>query len=819
MFVSRQSLPQVTESHYRQIVQSAVDYAIVSSDVEGRITSWNEGAHRVLGWSEDEMRGHTVHRFFTPEDVAAGVVEREMETARAKGRANDERWHLRKDGERFWAAGELMPLKDEESGAVTGFVKILRDRTEQRSRDAQLRELNETLMASEARLQMALDVGGMGVWQCDLQTGEVQWWPGMETIHGLPAGMPAMHIDPYLERVHPQDRERVRGTVRDAIAKKSGQQLEYRILWPDGSVRWLEVRSKLLMDLQGRLWRMSGVCLDITGRKRVESDLKFVAEASAELATLSDYQTTLDKIAHLAVPRFADWCAVDILGDDGALKRVAIAHADPEKEAMARDIDRRFPHHPGSVDNAGPWHVLRTGQSNRVVEMTDAIMERAVTDPEHRAALRALGLRSYLGVPLSVRGKVLGVLGFISAESGRRYTDDDQALAEDVARRAAVAIENAKLLRAMQESDRAKDVFLATLAHELRNPLAAVWNGLSIVKRTPQDSGRVLQVANMIERQVGQLARLVDDLLDLSRISTGKIELHKERCELAAVLQSAIETSRPHVETAGHELVLRLPAEPIELDADPVRLAQVFSNLLNNAAKFTRPGGAIEVDAKAGPEECTVCVRDNGLGIAPEMLGKVFALFTQVTHPSQRSQGGLGIGLSLVEGLVRLHGGRVEARSDGLGKGSEFMVHLPRGRPAEAHQPPSQESAAGSARDEPGTRPRVLVVDDNRDAASTLAELLQMMGSEVREAYDGLQAVAAATEFRPDVVLLDIGLPDINGYEVARRIRALAGLAQPRLVALTGWGQEEDKRLAQQAGFDEHWTKPVDPARLQRLTA
>lgn len=807
--------PPDLDRHYRQIVQGAIDYAIIGTDPRGRVVSWNEGAQRILGWTAAEMADQSLERIFTAEDVAAGVAQREIEQARRTGRAADERWHQRRGGERFWASGELMALRDD-AGAVTGFVKILRDRTRQRQDEERLRRLTETLRASEQRLQLALDIGGMGVWQVNLPQREVVWWPGMAEVHGLAPGARPPETGEYRRLIHPDDRERVLQGVRDTIAQRQGQHIEYRVVWPDGSVHWVEARSKLFVDAQGEPSAVAGVCVDITRRKRTESDLRFLAQASEALAGLIDYQGTLDRIAHLAVPEFADWCMVDMLAEHGGLERVAVAHRDPRQEQFARTMQQRFPPDPSRIAGAGPLHVLHTGQAECIAEITEDLLQAAVQQRDYLELLRALGVHSYIGVPLAVRGRTLGVITFISAESHRQYGATDLALAEDLARRAAVAIENAMLLRTVQESDRAKDVFLATLAHELRNPLAPVWNGLTIIARDPHDAQRVMQMAGMIERQVGQLVRLVDDLLDVSRITTGKIELKKEPADIASVLRSAVETSRPHIEAARHGLSLLLPDGPVEVDGDPVRLAQVFANLLNNASKYTQPGGRIDVVVEAEPDVVVVRVRDTGVGLAPDMLTRIFGLFAQVSHPVERHQGGLGIGLSLVEGLVRLHGGTVEARSPGLGAGSEFVVRLPRRQPAPCG------ADAGDTRPQPlpglpVPRPRILVVDDNVDGAATLAELLRMMGCDVDVANDGASAVLAVTRLWPDVVLLDIGLPDINGYEVARQVRALREVRQPRLIALTGWGQEQDKRMAAQAGFDEHWTKPVDPSRLQQL--
>ncbi|HYF17488.1 MAG TPA: ATP-binding protein [Ramlibacter sp.] len=666
---------------------------------------------------------------------------------------------------------------------------------------------------AEERLALALEAGGMGLWQVDLLTGQSTWWPGMEQLHGLPPGTPAGTGDDYFALVHPEDRERLRAAVQSSIDRNASHREEYRVVWPDGSVHWLEGRGQVRADGAGRPVAMAGVCLDITRRKQSEQDLRFLAGASAELAGVADVQTTLDRIARLAVPHFADWCAVDLLAG-GRLKRVAVAHQDPAKERLALELHERFPPDPKST--AATWHVLRTGKAALASEITDEMLEAGAPDPELRAILRSVGLRSYIGAPLTARGKTFGVLTFITTDSHRRYRAEDLALAEDLARRAAVAIDNAQLLSALRESDRAKDVFLATLAHELRNPLAPIWNGLSIIKRARGDPQRIEQVGGIIERQVGQLSRLVDDLLDVSRISAGKIELKKEPTNLVHVVGMAVEMSRPHIEAAHHKLSITFPEEPTDIVADPARLAQVFANLLNNAAKYTRRGGRIDVTVEADPDELVVRVRDNGTGIAPEMLGKVFGLFTQVTHPRERRQGGLGIGLSLVEGLVKLHGGRVAAASAGLDQGSEFTVFLPRQRRERPVAAPVSRPALATAS---AVARRLLVVDDNEDAASTVAELLQMGGNEVQVVNDGSSAVQRTAEFRPDVVLLDIGLPDIDGYEVARRIRRLEGVRQPVLIALTGWGQQQDKEAAAQAGFDHHWTKPVDPARLQELSA
>jgi signal transduction histidine kinase len=365
----------------------------------------------------------------------------------------------------------------------------------------------------------------------------------------------------------------------------------------------------------------------------------------------------------------------------------------------------------------------------------------------------------------------------------------------------------------LRGADRRKDEFLATLAHELRNPLAPIRNAAQILQAKGPPDPELDWARGVIDRQAELMGRLLDDLLDVSRISLGKVELRTEPVELAAVCETALETSRPVIEAGRHELTVSLPSEPVLLEADPLRLAQVLSNLLNNAAKYTEDGGRIRISAERRGGEVVVSVEDNGIGIAPEALPSVFEIFSQAKPTSMRSRAGLGIGLSLVKGLVELHGGSVEARSEGPGRGSTFVVRLPiaSGTLARASARPSQ------AEPRPARKCRILIVDDNHDGADSLAMLLELMGNDVHTAYDGEQALNVAEATRSEVVLLDLGMPKLSGYDVCRKIREQPWGRSVVLVALTGWGQEADRQRSQEAGFDRHLVKPVDPADLMRV--
>ncbi|MGN6547095.1 MAG: PAS domain S-box protein [Aureliella sp.] len=706
-----------------------------------------------------------------------------------------------------WVSAVAYPLKDE-LGQVREVILVHEDITARRQTDAALRE-------SEERLRLALQAGRMGVWDWNMRTGQIKWSENLEPMLGLPPDSFGGTFEAFLQLVHPDDLEATRSDIEQAVNESSGFDIEYRVTWPNGGIHWIASKGMALIGSDGKTERMIGIAMDVSEQKRSEETARFLSNASAALAVLVDFESTLQFVASLAVPYFADWVAVDMVQADGSLRRVAVAHVDPSKVALAHEVHRRFPADRNAPQ--GVWHIVRSGEAELVHEITDELLVRSVKDPELLGIMRELGLKSYIGVPLKVRGKTLGVVTFITAESGHLYDATDLAVAQDLADRGAIAIENTQLYRELREADRRKDEFLATLAHELRNPLAPIRNSLQILKMPNVDAATALETREMMERQVHHLVRLVDDLLDVSRVMRGKIELRKERVELATIVARAVETAEPTIQQQGHSLDISLEPDSLLLDADPVRLAQVIGNLLTNSAKYTEPGGSIWLSASREADQAVLRVRDTGIGIAPEMLSHVFELFVQADHASTKAQGGLGIGLTLVKSLVEMHGGRVTVSSPGLGKGSEFVVRLP--LTAKHREPRGGESATEQVAPAASGRHRLLVVDDNQDAAISLSILLRMQGHDVRVAHDGPSALKIAKEFRPDLIFLDIGMPGMDGHEVAYRVRTTPGLERTVLAALTGWGQEEDRRRTAEAGFDYHLVKPPEPQALQRLLA
>jgi signal transduction histidine kinase len=430
------------------------------------------------------------------------------------------------------------------------------------------------------------------------------------------------------------------------------------------------------------------------------------------------------------------------------------------------------------------------------------------------------GAVDYVSVPvipelLRAKVSVFAELYRKTRESERLNRELEQRVAERTAELEASTARQTELAEQLRQADRRKDEFLALLAHELRNPLAPVRNAVTIMRMKNSEDPELAWCRDVIERQANQLTRLDDDHLDVSRITRGKIKLRLEPLDLATVLEAAVETSRPLIDAHKHELRVTLPKDRVRIEGDLTRLTQVIANLLNNAAKYQNEGGRIELTASCERGEAVISVKDQGVGIAPEMLAQAFDLFSQGERAPDRAQGGLGIGLSLVKNLVEMHGGSVSGVSGGVGKGSEFVVRLP----CVAAEPDAlRELATDSAMTKAVHPLRVLVVDDSTDAAESLAKLLRLAGHEVLVAHDGPEALVIAEAERPAVMLLDIGLPGMDGYEVCRRIRQ-QGRSDARIIAVTGYGQERDRERSRDAGFDSHAVKPVDPSELMKLVS
>jgi len=539
--------------------------------------------------------------------------------------------------------------------------------------------------------------------------------------------------------------------------------------------------------------------------------LELLALAGEVLARSLDRRETLDAIARTVVPRIADWCRVDVFDDAGVLQRAVAHHADPARAAYGWDLVNRLRAPPDTVGSFA-W-VVKHARSH-LAHFDPPIGYDPERDKDLLTFASEIGMTAYYVVPLIARGRTLGAMAALQAESGRGFSASDCAMIDELGQRAALALDNARLYaeaeaarREAERANRVKDEFLGILGHELRNPLAPIAMSLRVMQLKGDAANA--EERRIIERQVTHLSRLVDDLLDVSRITQGKVELRREPVDLRAVIVKALELTLPMYERRTRALELELSDAPCVVAGDEVRLAQIVSNLLINAAKFTPDPGAVRLRLSCGDGQATIEVADEGVGIDAGLLPHVFDLFVQAAQPIDRRTGGLGLGLAIVKMLVRMHGGSVDVASAGEGRGSRFTVRLPLvaaiGEPA---TPPPRPQAL------PARSGRVLVVDDNRDAADTLALVLEAFGYEVRTAYDSVAALEALRDFAPDAAILDIGLPGMDGYALAGKFAEAPGNARPRLVALTGYGTQQDRDRALRAGFDEHLVKPVDPEHL-----
>ena len=536
----------------------------------------------------------------------------------------------------------------------------------------------------------------------------------------------------------------------------------------------------------------------------------FLVRASTALTTPLDYEAAVAALLRVAAPELCDLAGVTRANAPGASWQSDLAWVVPPDPTL--HTARLEPTQaPDDVLRQAVETALRSGQMQVLHDLAIAY------PPTADAAARGV-LRAAVVLPLLARGRVLGTLTLASTTPERHFGLSQLALVEDLANRAAVALDNARLYQSLREADRHKNEFLAMLAHELRNPLAPIRNAVEVMRLVGSQAGPVAQARDMIDRQVTHMARLIDDLLDMSRISRGKVLLRKQRLDLTALVRDVAEDHRRSLEAGGLQVTVELPATALWTVGDPTRLAQVLGNVLHNAAKFTDAGGAVAVVLQRAADEKTalVTIRDTGIGMEPAMLGRVFDTFSQADSSLDRSRGGLGLGLALVKGLVELHGGTVGASSPGLNQGTEIRIRLPLREPA-ATTAPVAPPAPNARAAKPA---RVLVIEDNEDAAASLHMLLSLAGHQVETAPSGQAALAAVPNFQPEVVVCDIGLPGgMDGYAVARALRQQPAHGGMLLIALTGYGQDGDKEMSLEAGFDIHLTKPVDFEELQGLLA
>ncbi|HJS90298.1 MAG TPA: PAS domain-containing protein [Steroidobacteraceae bacterium] len=573
--------------------------------------------------------------------------------------------------------------------------------------------------------------------------------------------------DSWQELVHPDDLERVLSAWRHSLESGESYEVEYRLRrGTDGSYRWFLVRGEPMRNAAGAIVRWCGTAADVERQKGTESALE-------SLTALLRHSQRSARVGSYLV-RFAD-------SADRSTYRLQ----------WSDELYRIFGYEPGTIELslAALVYRIHPDEQQRVVRAVEEAIQQQ----------RGLELEFHIIRDDGVR--TLYSWGEFDAGDPLRFWGTCQDVTEQ--RHAATEL---------READRRKNEFLATLAHELRNPLAPIRQSVVIAQTPLASDAQRQQALQIIERQVAHMARLIEDLLEAARISRGRLELRLQSMTLGAALLAAVETARPAIESRSHTLTFEVPEEPIWLNGDPVRLAQVFINLLTNAAKFTETQGRINLRVTVEGQHAIVSVRDNGIGISPEQLPRVFDLFSQASTALERTQSGLGIGLALARGIVTLHGGGIEARSAGPGRGSEFIVRLPTQAASGAGPKPPAAPTPAARRVR-----RVLVADDNADAADSLALALKLRGHEVDTAHDGRQALEIAAILHPQVALLDIGMPELNGYELARQIRSEPWGQHMMLVAVTGWGQDEDRRRALEAGFDEHLTKPIDPGRLLSL--
>jgi PAS domain S-box-containing protein len=763
---------RIRESEERvRLAADAAELGIWAWDMQTRQASWeNDRMYEIFGVPKDDCTSaptafHT--NIIWPDDVA--VYKRTLAACLRSGKRFHFEGRFRRRGQDAPGWFELTGLLHRaDDGRPLKIIGTAADITERKQAHAALTD-------AKARVESILAIGEIATWILDLRTRRVTADRNLAYLFGLSESEASNgSFDAYLDAVHPNDRERVISEIRGAIQKRALFQADYRVQSPSGGYRSVIARGKPEYDSEGKVLRLPGVVIDVTRQKQIETALT---------ASQERYRTLFNSIDE-------GFCLIEVLFDQ-----------------EDKPIDYRFL-------ETNPAFEKHTGLSNaegRTIKQLSPVQETHWLDIYGQVALTGEPIHSINKSSSLDRWYEVRALRFGDAENRQVAI-----LFNDITDRKNIDDNLHRAVADLAEANRRQTEFLATLAHELRNPLAPIRTGLEVMRMSAGKPETLSRVQDMMQRQVSAMTRLIDDLLDIARINSGKLVLQKEVIDLKAVIANAVETTLPHIEAAQHALIQDIPAEALPVYADAVRMTQVFGNLLTNAAKYTPANGRITLSVVRQGRQVDVTISDTGIGIPAASLNKVFDMFTQVGRHSDVAQGGLGIGLSLVRQLVQMHGGTVSVSSLGSGHGSSFTVQLPLQEDAvSAHA----RKTISSPIETKGSAYRILVADDNRDAAEILTVLLQMQGHVTQTVYDGDQALRAAADFHPDIAFLDIGMPGTDGLQTARNMRKTPGMEDIVLVALTGWATEEDRARSHAAGFNYHLAKPVSIESLNALLA
>jgi PAS domain S-box-containing protein len=787
-----------SEEQFHTLVDSITDYAIFRLDAAGRVTTWNRGAERIKGYKANEIVGKSFALFYTAEDRAAGKPERILETVRREGRVEDEDWRVRKDGSRFWANVVITALRNEQ-GEVDGFAKVTRDLTEGRAAEEQLRQ-------SEERFHRLIDaVTDYAIFMLDSSGHVATWNPGAKKAKGYDADeIVGRHFSVFYTV---EDREsgkpdRVLETVRrDGRFEEEGWRVR-----KNGSRFWANIVITALRNERGDIVGFAKVTKDLTARRAAEENER--ALARERLARSMAEEERL-RLLHLfqQVPAVVNFFrGPDLVCEILHPKALEAMGGRP---VLGRPILEAMPEMSGQPYYERLRRVYDTGQTFSENEVLG------------RHEVNGRRVESYWNIAcLPVRGPVTGAIeGVLTFELDVSYNVLARRDLERVNR------ENVSAREELETLNRAKDEFVATMSHELRTPLNAIYGWLAILRRSPTDQARIHRGLEVIDRNAQSLARLVNDLLDVSRIIGGKLQLRLKKADLAQAIRNATDVVRPAADAKEVRLSADIDPDIGTALVDPERLHQVLWNLLVNAVRFTPRGGRVVVSADRTASGIVIMVRDTGAGIAPEHLPHVFTRFWQADSSTTRAHGGLGLGLAIVRHLVESHGGSVEAASGGLGLGTTFTIRLPIHA---VHRTADESGAGGSAdpdvqkEDAPASgtslgQVRVLVVDDDRDSLEILRMVLSEAGAKVTTAASTREALALLAVESFDVLVSDIGMPEMDGYALIRNVRSLRSPLELPAIALTAYARSEDEERVRRFGYQQHLSKPVDDRRLLQV--